>query len=269
MATYTDTSGGFAGQVAVQATDSTNLGGWFNADYVAGAIPVSGQPFIRAASYDLATTTRRIRSVTNGAVVGNTASVSALTLITANPKLRVAAARTDTYDFPGTVEWVYLYDRALIDGELQWLSVEPYAFVAPPGPKVLYFGFGTASTTHTASLTITGAGAAAFTATRAVSASASIAGAGAVAATGLRAASASVTITGSGALSFGGYRTVAATLAILGNGTLAFTGSGGGLDTNPITLTLKERTHTLTLLADGHTLTGRGRGHTATGRENR
>lgn len=37
------------------------------------------------------------------------------------------------------VSYGYLWGRAITADEAAWLAVEPYAFIQPPGPKVLYF----------------------------------------------------------------------------------------------------------------------------------
>lgn len=42
---------------------------------------------------------------------------------------------------PGDYHMVAIWNRALTIQELTQLSTEPYAFIAPPGPKVFYMGF--------------------------------------------------------------------------------------------------------------------------------
>lgn len=46
----------------------------------------------------------------------------------------------------GGVGLGYIWHRALSADEAQWLRAEPYAFIAPPAPKVFYMGFNGAGT---------------------------------------------------------------------------------------------------------------------------
>ena len=48
-------------------------------------------------------------------------------------------------NLPGTYHMACVWNRALTVPELQWLQVEPYAFITPPGPPILYFDLGASS----------------------------------------------------------------------------------------------------------------------------
>lgn len=55
-----------------------------------------------------------------------------------NGSLQVVASRyTNAVTIQGCI-----WDRVLRPEEVAWLAVEPYAFIAPPGPKVIYFDLG-------------------------------------------------------------------------------------------------------------------------------
>lgn len=55
----------------------------------------------------------------------------------------------------GGVGYAYIWHRSLTASEHAWLAAEPYAFIAPPGPKILYFGFGATASTFNQSLSVT------------------------------------------------------------------------------------------------------------------
>lgn len=50
----------------------------------------------------------------------------------------------------GGLSYAYVWNRALTRNEAAWLHAEPYAFIQPPGPRILYLGISSGSQTHTA-----------------------------------------------------------------------------------------------------------------------
>ncbi len=173
-----------------------------------------------------------------------------------------------TTSFAGTMYHTAWWNRCLRVEEVEQLAAEPYAFITPPGPKILYFDLSTSSgpSNVTGSASISGTGIVAATGVRTRIGTAALAGTGTLVTTGVRTRLATAALSGTGVVNATATRKTFGSVTILGTGIINAE-TPATADPYPISITIRDQGHTVGIRDRDHNLTIRDSGHTVTARE--